>query len=297
MNDADRDDVGAHAASALRALLAALERDAALYRADGLHRRSDALDRLDRELLRVDTASEPGLHARAVALQARLDGLDQTLFDAIRARIRAGDGARALREAAAEAIAGESREPARGAGYDSLDMLVAGVLRIDEPAAAIDALAPDMVFYQPTPARLIFDLIARLALDEDDAVIDLGSGLGHVPLLLSICTPARCVGIELQAAYVDCARRCADALGLERVAFVHRDARAAALSAASVFYLYTPFGGALLREMLGRLRQEATTRRIRLCTLGPCTETIAEEPWLRTDDALVTDRIVLFESC
>jgi hypothetical protein len=55
------------------------------------------------------------------------------------------------------------------------------------------------------------------------------------------------------------------------------------LSSGTVFYLYTPFRGVILRTVLDRLRAEANTRAIRVCTFGPCTPTIAAESWLALD--------------
>jgi hypothetical protein len=153
-----------------------------------------------------------------------------------------------------------------------------------------------MVFYQPTPARHVFDVIGRTALTERDVLVDLGSGLGHVPLLASICTNARCIGIELEPAYVDCARRCACALDLSNASFFRQDAREADFSSGTVFYLYTPFTGAILRTVLDSLRREAAAREIRVCTYGPCTRTIAEEPWLKVVGSLQAGRAALFRS-
>jgi hypothetical protein len=153
-----------------------------------------------------------------------------------------------------------------------------------------------MVFYQPTPARHVFDLIRRVGLAAHDVFVDLGSGLGHVPLLAAICTAAQCIGIEREAAYVDCFRRSAEALHLSRVTCIEQDARAADLSSGTVFYLYTPFTGAVMRSVLDGLRREATGRRIRIATYGPCTSVISGEPWLEVVGALDHRRVVLFRS-
>jgi predicted RNA methylase len=153
-----------------------------------------------------------------------------------------------------------------------------------------------MVFYQPTPARHIFDAIGRLSLDHSDVLVDLGSGLGHVPLLAGICSKARCVGIELEAAYVACARQCAKALNLANVSFIQQDVRSADFTDGTVFYLYTPFTGTMLRTVLERLRQEAAKRPIRVCTLGPCTLEVANEVWLRPIGGLYADQVAVFSS-
>jgi len=169
-------------------------------------------------------------------------------------------------------------------------------LQFDEPDAEVAELAAEMVFYQPTPARHILDLLGRLALTERDVLVDIGSGLGHVPLLASIRWGARSVGIELLAAYVDCARRSARALNLTNVTFVQQDARSADYSSGTVFYLYTPFIGTILRAVLDSLRREASGREIRVCTYGPCTSTVAEEPWLEVVGTVETDRTAIFHS-
>jgi hypothetical protein len=61
------------------------------------------------------------------------------------------------------------------------------------------------------------DLIRRTQLTERDVFIDLGSGLGHVSLLASMCAGTRCIGIEVVAAYVNCARQNGYELNLNNI--------------------------------------------------------------------------------
>ena len=136
--------------------------------------------------------------------------------------------------------------PGNCRGYDYLDELISGVLRFEEPSAGSVQLESEMVAYQPTPARHIFDLIRRVALTELDFLIDLGSGLGQVALMASICSRAECTGIELEPGYVDCARKSARSLNLNNVRFIRGDARAADLSYGTVYSicirrLWAPF--------------------------------------------------------
>jgi len=156
-----------------------------------------------------------------------------------------------------------------GAGYDYLDELIVGVLRFEETGAAIVQPTTEMVFYQSTPARHIFDLIDRTALNEHDVLVDLGSGLGHVPLLASICTRARSIGVELEPVYVDCARQSAETLNLKNVTFIQQDARAAKLTDGTVFYMYTPFTGNMLRAVLDSLQREGTAATFESARLAP----------------------------
>jgi trans-aconitate methyltransferase len=153
-----------------------------------------------------------------------------------------------------------------------------------------------MVFYQPTPARHILRFIQLSALSASDALVDLGSGLGHVSILASILTGAQCIGIEAEQAYVETARECARSLQLKRVTFVRQNAIEADLAAGTVFYLYTPFTGETLKTMLGRLQKESGERPITICTLGPCTSNVAREPWLSTSSQPDPDQITCFRS-
>jgi hypothetical protein len=180
-------------------------------------------------------------------------------------------------------------------GYDHLDELLGGILPFTLPDE-VAAPASEMVFYQPTPARHVFDLIERTALTASDVLVDLGSGLGHVPLLAALCTDAHAVGIEREAAYVACARQCAEALDLATVEFIQQDARAADFSLGTVFYLYTPFTGSILRTVLDALRHEAGRREIRVCTYGPCTPLVAAEPWLQATGPSGPERVREFRS-
>lgn len=283
---------------ALADLLEQLRGDSTLDRPERLRERADALDRLERLAWYLpepaDATQTASLRAQVAAQQARLEAADRDLYAHLRASIRRGDGARALR-AWMPATHADDASGARGEGYDHLDQLLSGVLQLPEPDGEIAALAPELVFYQPTPTRHIFDLIARVRPGADDVLIDLGSGLGHVPLLVGACTSARCIGVELEPAYLAGARASAEALGLSRVDFVHADARVADLSAATVFYLYTPFNGAVLDRVLERIRIEAGQRELRVCGLGPCSERLAALPWLRLLDAdWSRDRVAVF---
>jgi len=78
--------------------------------------------------------------------------------------------------------------------------------------------------------------------------------------------------------------------------FLQQDARVADLSDGTVFYLYTPFTGTILRSVLDALRQEAANREILVCTFGPCTPIVAKEPWLAAVDPIEVNRIAIFRS-
>jgi Histone methylation protein DOT1 len=276
---------------ALRSLVEELEQDRSLHEPDGLCHRVAALDRLEAYLLNVqiDAAQLP-VYRRAKALNDQLESANFELYRTIRSEIQRGARPGILLERVRRS------GHAHGQGYDFLDELVVGVLQFEEPGGEGVPSEAEMVFYQPTPARHIFDLIGRTALTERDVLMDLGSGLGHVPLVASICTGARSIGLERESAYIDCARQSAQGLNLNNITFLHQDARTADLSLGTVFYLYTPFSGTILRTVLDSLRREAARRQIRICTFGPCTPTIAQERWLEATGPLDADHIAVFSS-
>ena len=295
-------------------LLSQWENTDSLFVPDQLSLRLEILDRL--EVLDQpevsDQSAGPGqldarfpesgpaiVSARARRLRARLEAANVELYASIRSSIRQGS---------VPAVFARQLEPtpiqSGGLHYDYLDELVAGVFALPEPDFAPSETrapaGPENVFYQPTPARHIFSLIRQAGIASEDVLLDLGSGLGHVPLLVAASTGACAIGIEFEPAYVASARSCAQKLNLDRVSFHLEDARDADLSTATVFYLYTPFTGYLLRAVLARLRAQveqrvkAAPRPIRICTFGPCTLTVAQERWLVPDTPPAEDRITVF---
>lgn len=292
----------------LQHLIAELDGDPTLLLPHQLRKRLQALDRLDLCFPDAALPRDPqaeldpetigaGLHRRATAIRARLEAVNCSLYSSIRRGIQKRSRPVALlRYVDPSPNSADPSSPINGSGYDYLDELIVGVLQFEEPGAVCIPRGSEKVFYQPTPARHIFNLIGLARLASSDVLVDIGSGLGHVPLLVSICTHARCIGIECETAYVQRARQCAQSLNLKEVRFVDQDAREADLSTGTVFYLYTPFSGSMLRAVLDRLRREAATRRIRVCSYGPCTSVIAEEPWLEASTPPDTHRIALFHS-
>ena len=235
------------------------------------------LDRLrdlgERACLRADLLE---LEARAAALSRRLEAVNERTARRLADRIGAGRYTGAgLRRAFARLATFD-----RSGRYDALDLLVEGMLAAGEPAEVRHPREPEMVGYQPAPARAILSLIERARVGPGDLLYDLGSGLGRVAILVALLSGARAQGLELEPAYVEYAARSARLLGLPGVQFVQGDARQASLAGGTVYFMFTPFRGAMLRQVLERLRAEARARPIRVCTLGPCTAEVAGASWL-----------------
>jgi hypothetical protein len=227
------------------------------------------------ELLELHMPDGPS-DARAAALQARLERANQRFAERLRSRIRSG---RYTSAGLARAFA-KLAEPTRFHDYDALDLLLASLLDIGPVPEGETALEPEMVRYQPTPAHAILALIER-AVAPSDVVYDLGSGLGWVVILVALLSGARARGVEIEPAYVRYASECARELNLPRAEFSVADARVADFADATLFFLYTPFRGALLEQVLQRLQLLAATRPLRVASYGPCTHELARCSWLR----------------
>lgn len=277
-------------------LLDHVEADLTLLQPEHLRQRLNLLDDLDAafgDLDAVPTQACGGVLQRAKAIRIQLEATNAELCLGLRSAIRSGGKPCPLLPWL-EALTQEEN-PAPGPAFDHRDDLVSGVLQIREPSPLSLQPESEMVFYQPTPVRHVLSMIKASALSREDVLVDLGSGLGHVSLLGSLLTGAESLGIEVESAYVASAQQCANGLHQSRVRFLNQDARTTDLSRGTVFYLYTPFTGSILATVLERLRRESTTRAIRICTLGPCTSSVAEASWLQPTTTPNPGQITLFQ--
>jgi hypothetical protein len=264
---------------------------AALCERENFRGRAEAIDAIAFEIIdRIDgllcDPTQPQelhmLRQAAERLHQRLLAVDEELFLHLRAAIRGGCRGAALRHTIERYVTlpGASDAGPGVVGYDRLDRLVNGILGIDAlPEAQLEP-EPEMVLYQQTPARIIVELVQRTNLGPLDRFYDLGSGMGHVTTLVNLLSGAQTTGVEVEPAFCAYARASAAALGCAQVTFINADARQVDYTAGNVFFMYTPFEGAMLLEVLGRLRERAQRGPIRLATYGPCTAIVAQQGWL-----------------
>ena len=264
--------------------------------------RLNALDQLDAIIGGLDpgavtTCSDRGLMADARALRLQFETANTMLYHAAQAEIAIHGNSPALdgwlREARKD---GKAETPRPGLSFDLFDEIVSGVLQLCGSEGASYLPSPEMTAYQPTPARHILDLIAACKFASDDVLVDLGSGLGHVPLLVGILTGIRTLGVEVRPDYAASAQRAAQRLNLRGVRFVAEDARTTDLSGGTVFYMFTPFTGSILTDVLHRLHRQSETRQITICALGPCTRILQAQTWLGANHRPDTERIAIFRS-
>jgi SAM-dependent methyltransferase len=298
--------------SVLREIRAAIEtiaNDVDLYEETNFGGRVRALDRLELdvveridELLLADGSLESltGLRQDAGLLMGRLGRVDETLFHRLRQRIASGDytGAELRQQLLGYAGVDSYNADKDHEGYDSLDALVNGLVLTEDAPEEVRPREPEMVAYQPTPARLVLQMVENADFSQDDVFYDIGSGLGQVAILVHLLSGIRVKGVEVEPAYCGYARRCAEQLNLSQVEFINVDARDADYGDGTVFFLYTPCEGQMLAQVLGRLEAESRMRAIRVCTYGPCTAPVGQQAWLKPMDPDVAqpDRLAVFSA-
>lgn len=270
----------------LGAALDFLEQRGSLLGAEGCLERAEALDFIDFHFthgLQDEGATRPetaALLARAERLRCALEQADRAFTLEVREGLRTGAYTGAALRALLERFHARSEGPA-GAAYDFSDGFANAVLGFDDTALQPQVeLDPEMVFFQATPVRCVLELISRAQVSDADVFFDVGCGTGKVLMLVALLTGATAVGVELEPAFCDFARGRVAALGLRRIALRNEDARQADCSDGTVFFLYHPFTGAILDEVLERLRVQTQGRCIRLCTLGRCSFVAAQQGWL-----------------
>jgi len=232
---------------------------------------------------------DAGVQREATLILATLDAADQRMFARIRARLARGMFTRVGMARSLQRHVGQGGV----SGYAPLDLLLAGLFDAGELPDELPQTS-EMVAYQPAPGGVILSLIEEVR--DGDIVYDLGSGLGRVVLCVALLTAARAKGVEFQPNFCSYARRAAQHVNAH-ADFLALDARAANLDDGTLFFLYTPFRGALLRSVLAKLHTIATQREIRVCTFGPCTAEVHAEPWLRLRSKSPSpDELAIFDS-
>lgn len=131
---------------------------------------------------------------------------------------------------------------------------------------------PELIGYHASGLTPVLTALLEARPDEHDVFVDLGSGLGKVTALARLTTTARVRGIELQE------RLIARSVKLEGIEYLHGDLRTAPLDDGTIFFLYNPVTGAVLEQLISRLRAVAEHHAIVVCALGV---PLRPQPWLR----------------
>lgn len=279
----------------LEAELEALRTQDDLLEETNVEARAQALDFLTfvREVGRMRAA--PALGARAAALAEGLEEIDRRLCARIEAAIRDRTYSQQALRQELDRYTGYRPQDQGAAhiGYDGLDVIINGVLLAEPLPVETRERTPEMIQYEATPARYALELVDRVHLGDRDVFYDLGSGLGHIVLLVHLLSGVEARGIEFEPAFCAYARRAADRLGVSGAHFIEADAREIDYREGTIFFLFTPFRGQILQQMLARLRQVAAAHPITVCSYGSSTLSIAAQEWLVSLDGNMDDEFKL----
>jgi precorrin-6B methylase 2 len=266
-----------------------------LYDEKNFAERTEAIDFIEFHIAEFEhqlvKADHPGEHIllknSAEKVKADLELVDIKLFEKLRANIRSGlyTGKEfiGLFKTYVDFDLGDE-EHQEEPGYDNLDLFINRLIHPDAIPEQTRDLEPEMVYYQKTPARIVFELVEKLKFKKSDVFLDLGSGLGQVAILVNLLTGVTTRGIEFEPAFCEYAMDCASVLNLNKVTFVTTDARDADYSKGSIFFMFTPFKGEIMQQVLRALRNESLKRKIKIVTYGPCTAEVALQNWLQIND-------------
>jgi hypothetical protein len=161
---------------------------------------------------------------------------------------------------------------------DERDAAVEERLGIGGQAPPSSPPGEHLIGYHASGVASIVRMLIEVPVGRGDVFIDLGAGLGKVVLLAGLLTDASARGIELQGTLVERAREAAAQLSVD-ARFEQGDAREANLDDGTIFFLYLPFTGPALADVLRRLHAIARRRAIVVCALAIDLERWA--PWLQ----------------
>jgi precorrin-6B methylase 2 len=223
------------------------------------------------------------LKHHAEKVKAELEEINSNLFKKLRENIRTkGYTGQKFKNLVNEYVHFDltDNEHPEEIGYDNLDVFINELLPSQTMPEQTRKLEAEMVYYQKTPARIVFEMVDKLHFNEADVFFDLGSGLGQVTMLVNLLTGITVKGIEFEPAFCDYAKQCTAAVNLSNITYINANARNADYSEGTIFFMFTPFKGDTMQEVLALLRKESLLRKIRIITYGPCTAQVALQSWL-----------------
>lgn len=138
-----------------------------------------------------------------------------------------------------------------------------------------------MFGYVAAPVARVIETLRECPLGGDDVFCDIGAGICRVPMFVRCWTGCRTIGVDYDPALTRCATDSLATTGLDRVSVVCADARTVDYASANVFFMYQPFEGAVLDQVLGELEQVARQKPISVWWLGNHNGWPAKVSWLR----------------
>jgi cyclopropane fatty-acyl-phospholipid synthase-like methyltransferase len=147
----------------------------------------------------------------------------------------------------------------------------------------VDVDYTDAVHYASMPYATIWNLLRQLELGPDDTFVDVGCGRGRV-----LCCAARrpiseAIGVEVSAPLCADARANADRLRGRKAAITVHNAPAQDFdySAATVLFLFNPFGPDTMDQVLAKLRADTAGGSLRIAYAVPTyADVFKDHDWL-----------------
>jgi hypothetical protein len=269
-----------------------IDKDPNLYTEKNFNFRVQSIDFIEFHIIdRINALLESSVRSgylqdlkqHAEKLSRWLEEFNTHMFNGLRSKIASGTyRGKVLMNLIEEYLDGRipERFPKHDTGYDNLDIFINGLLTYRNLPSESRKREPEMVYYQKTPARIILEIIKRAEFKTQEVFVDLGSGLGQIVMLAHLITGVKAKGVEFEPAYCEYAKSCAAELNVHNVDFINADVRDADYSSGTVFFMYTPFEGKMLQDVLNKLRAETKSRKIKLFTYGTCTQEVAQQDWL-----------------
>jgi len=266
------------------------EAGTSIYEFKNFNARANAIDFIDFHIIdRIEGLTHHAgqndelikLKLRAERLKEKLEDVDTKMFRYMEQQISNSKHKKlVLRTIFEEFLRGFACEDEMpdSIGYDNLDVFLNKLLSANPINETKKELEPGMVFYQKTPARIIVELSKKLS--PGDVFFDIGCGVGQVAILVNIISDAKAIGIEFEPSFCNYAKEVASKFDLANVEFINEDARKIDYSEGNIFYLYTPFIGKMLEDVLVLLEKVALSKPIKIFTYGPCSTKIARHHWL-----------------
>lgn len=154
-------------------------------------------------------------------------------------------------------------------------------------------LPPGCVPYLPCSLDTLLRMIDVARIESGDVFVDVGSGIGRVTALTHLLTGAGAVGLEVQSALVHQSRELAARLNVPRVSVVEGDAAKLIpqIASGSVFFLYCPFSGERLEQVMDAIEDIARTRAVRVCSVDL---QLPARSWL--EPIAVSDNLAVYRS-
>lgn len=181
--------------------------------------------------------------------------------------------------------------------FDDADVFVRELFALNSVPERSSKLAKYCREYEPTPIRLVLNGLSRIDLKEGDVFVDVGTGLGIIPITVGFYYGIRAIGIEIEESFVKAGSEVVSRMSLKDIEIRCEDANRASFSDGSVFFFFSPVEKNILENICRKLSTEAESRTIHILSLFDSSRVFLEQEWLHSDSKTYDpDRVMVFNS-